>query len=374
MSNLERWLWAVDFVISGIGWFFGGPYAALLCFTVAGLLIFIALTTKEQGDSKHRILIDEHTAYIGGVKKWHKWGIGISIICVLSLVSYGVIQHVKKPLPIVQSDIHPANSPQSNQSASSVSMGPIKVAPEKEKIVKNEPTTRKNTENCRATNSTTSNGVYRNGAVPNLSNDCNSRFVNNLTESKTQGKDRPKFKLGGKENEIERNTFPEMPDIETTDTAQGNKVRHNLFGKPPASGKSGDGADVEKIRDAQTASVYKCDEPCGAYGAYPDYPIEGLAPSLPLAKALHGSSHTLADNLSSLIDEGNAIFSAFIADSDVDTLNKKQKTWQAKVETAISDLDPRLGDALTHIKSLKDKIAVLTIYQNQLRAAGENGK
>jgi len=63
MSNLdERWLWAGDFVISGIGWFVGGTYAALLCFSVARLLIFIALN-KEQDHSKHRILIDEHTAY-----------------------------------------------------------------------------------------------------------------------------------------------------------------------------------------------------------------------------------------------------------------------------------------------------------------------
>ncbi|HEY6765189.1 MAG TPA: hypothetical protein VI386_10475 [Candidatus Sulfotelmatobacter sp.] len=106
MSNLERWLWAGDFVISGIGWFFGGPYAALLCFAVAGLLIFIALTKKEQGESKHRILIDERTAYIRGVKRWHKWGIGISIICVLGLISYGIVKYGKKPLPVAQSGQH----------------------------------------------------------------------------------------------------------------------------------------------------------------------------------------------------------------------------------------------------------------------------
>src|ERR1700722_8152151 len=119
MSNLERWLWAGDFVIGGIGWFFGGPYAAILCFAVAGLLIFIALTTKEQAESKHRIMEDEHTVYVRGVKKWHKFGIGVSILSILGLIAYGIFRYEKKQ----PSGTQTATNSQSSQSATSATAG-----------------------------------------------------------------------------------------------------------------------------------------------------------------------------------------------------------------------------------------------------------
>jgi len=31
VSKLEYCLWGADFMIGGIGWFFGGPYAGLAC-------------------------------------------------------------------------------------------------------------------------------------------------------------------------------------------------------------------------------------------------------------------------------------------------------------------------------------------------------
>jgi hypothetical protein len=44
MSKLEYYLWGADFMIGGIGWFFGGPYAGLVCFVIGGILILIGLT------------------------------------------------------------------------------------------------------------------------------------------------------------------------------------------------------------------------------------------------------------------------------------------------------------------------------------------
>jgi hypothetical protein len=44
VSKLEYCLWGADFMIGGIGWFFGGPSAAFVCFAVGGILILIGLT------------------------------------------------------------------------------------------------------------------------------------------------------------------------------------------------------------------------------------------------------------------------------------------------------------------------------------------
>ena len=111
---------------------------------------------------------------------------------------------------------------------------------------------------------------------------------------------------------------------------------------------------------------------------------------MPLAKALRGSSHALADKLSVLIDEGGAIVNAFRANSDMGLLISKQAAWEIKVETAVSDLDSRLDEALASVKSATLKASgnlgqagldicnsiefeaeVLTIYQNQLRGVGD---
>ena len=82
----------------------------------------------------------------------------------------------------------------------------------------------------------------------------------------------------------------------------------------------------------------------------------------------------------------------FYAGNDMDVLNKSQMGWQAKIGTVISNLDPRLGDALNHVKPaqwrsngpenrnqaginicnlIMVKIDVLIIYENQLRGVGD---
>jgi hypothetical protein len=157
--------------------------------------------------------------------------------------------------------------------------------------------------------------------------------------------------------------------------------------QPPKS--EGKGADPVKIWAAQVANVYKCTQPCGERGPYPDSPIEGLPPNLPLAKATHGSSRFVADELSTLIDEGYVIMHTFFANNDMEALSRSQREWQIKIETIMSNLDPGLGEALDHVrsgqfaesssrnraginicKSIAGKIDVLTIYQNQLRGVG----
>ena len=107
MSKFERWLWAGDFVISGIGWILGGPYAGVLCFAIAGLIIFFAVTKKEDSGNKHRILIDERIPYVRGIKLWHKWGLALSIFCVIGLIAYGVAQRLKKSPSVVSTAIGP---------------------------------------------------------------------------------------------------------------------------------------------------------------------------------------------------------------------------------------------------------------------------
>lgn len=44
LSRTEKLLWGADFMIGGIGWFFGGPYAGLACFAIGALLILFGLT------------------------------------------------------------------------------------------------------------------------------------------------------------------------------------------------------------------------------------------------------------------------------------------------------------------------------------------
>jgi len=44
VSKLEYYLWGADFMIGGIGWFFGGPYAGLACFAIGSILILVGLT------------------------------------------------------------------------------------------------------------------------------------------------------------------------------------------------------------------------------------------------------------------------------------------------------------------------------------------
>jgi hypothetical protein len=98
MSRLEYWLWGVDFMIGGIGYFSVGPYAGMLCFFIAGILIFIGLTKKDKGESagqpNYRLVDATNRPYVStrAVKKWHKWGLAIFAVLSVILVGYGAVQ------------------------------------------------------------------------------------------------------------------------------------------------------------------------------------------------------------------------------------------------------------------------------------------
>jgi hypothetical protein len=102
MSRLEWCLWGLDFVIGGVGFVFGGPYAALLCFFVAGLLIFIGFTKKDESEGKSQpssLIVDyANRPYRSSpsIKKWHRWGLGASIAAITILMGYGVVRYVVK--------------------------------------------------------------------------------------------------------------------------------------------------------------------------------------------------------------------------------------------------------------------------------------
>jgi hypothetical protein len=143
--------------------------------------------------------------------------------------------------------------------------------------------------------------------------------------------------------------------------------------------------------EAQTANVFKCPNPCGPHGPYPDVPLEGVPEDLPSVRALTGSSRVLASQLSDLIDEGNLLVRQFLGTDDVEFLSKNEITWQAKVEQLLTPyLDPRLVKALSQVNSkqfstmnshnekgivicnlVSAKTVLLTMFYNQLIGVGD---
>jgi hypothetical protein len=95
MSKLECILWAVDFGVTGVAYFVGGPYAGLVCFFVAGVLILIGLTRKDESESASQpttLLVDyADRPYKSSPKgeAWHKWGLAGSSVVLIILLFYG---------------------------------------------------------------------------------------------------------------------------------------------------------------------------------------------------------------------------------------------------------------------------------------------
>jgi hypothetical protein len=239
-------------------------------------------------------------------------------------------------------------------------------------------------DDCPVKSLTVKDSVFSDGSAPDLSNTCQSRVDNSVVK----GTDRHKFTISGKDNAITNNTVTNM-DVAVTKDADHTTMDRNLIQSGVPSGvvpepTNGHGAKLANIWAAQAGAPYKCDGPCGT-GPWPDdTPLRGVPSGLPLAKALHGSSRFVADQLSALIDEGNSIAYTFAKDDNVDALKKNQKDWQAKIDIVMSNLDPRLGEALNHVtsdrcgggrnpegieicKSIAGKSDLMTIYQNTLR-------
>lgn len=97
MSRLERFLWGADFVISGIGWHLGGPYAALASFSVGAVLILSGLFRKDVSEriTRPSILTDQGSPYpkTPRLKAWHKYGFAGSILSTAVLVCFGIYRH-----------------------------------------------------------------------------------------------------------------------------------------------------------------------------------------------------------------------------------------------------------------------------------------
>ena len=103
MSKLEYYLWGADFTIGGIGWFFGGPYAAIGSVFVGAVLIFIGLSLKDESEGSPRpsILTDKGSPYprVSRLRMWHKYGFVVSVLCIVGLISFGEIRRIKKASP-----------------------------------------------------------------------------------------------------------------------------------------------------------------------------------------------------------------------------------------------------------------------------------
>jgi len=98
MSKLEYCFWGLDFVISGVSYFAGGPYAVALCFFIGGVLILIGFFKRDESENRREtvsVLFDStNRPYqpTRRMREWHKWGAVAFGLCVVILISYGVIR------------------------------------------------------------------------------------------------------------------------------------------------------------------------------------------------------------------------------------------------------------------------------------------
>lgn len=102
MSDPEYYLWGVDFLIGAVAYAIGGPYAALVCFFIGSSLILYGLTKKDRPEGKDRppstVLTGDGAPYIrvSRIKLWHKWGLGLSVVCIVVLISSGAVHYLEK--------------------------------------------------------------------------------------------------------------------------------------------------------------------------------------------------------------------------------------------------------------------------------------
>jgi hypothetical protein len=93
MSNLEKMLWGTDFVLSALGWFFGGAYPGVLSFLIGGLLIFsgfVGLDKVHDGRSERWALDAFGDPYVPTrrLRIWHKAGLVLSFCLIVVTSSF----------------------------------------------------------------------------------------------------------------------------------------------------------------------------------------------------------------------------------------------------------------------------------------------
>jgi hypothetical protein len=88
-------------MIAGIAYCLSGLYAGLISLFIGALLIFIGLASKDESARDNRpsaVLTDDGAPYRrrSPLKLWHNRGLAVSILCLVGLIFYGVVQRTNK--------------------------------------------------------------------------------------------------------------------------------------------------------------------------------------------------------------------------------------------------------------------------------------
>ena len=122
MGRFEMVLWAADFIITGIGWALGGVTAAIFCFLVGGILVFLALSREDKNpESPPRW------------KKWHRYGMATFVALVIVLSGIAVVRRVMQQRATVTS---PSSTSQAAPASEAKKNDPLQSQPDNTSQVK----------------------------------------------------------------------------------------------------------------------------------------------------------------------------------------------------------------------------------------------
>lgn len=245
-------------------------------------------------------------------------------------------------------------------------------------------------EDCGVSNLTISNGIFRNGAVPDFTNTHRAELDNSVI----QGPNNQNLTISGEDTQLTQNTILGTK-VDITKDAKRTSLDRNLIGPVGVHNEddSSNGANMAAILEAQTSDIYRCKTPCGT-GPWPDslpqdVTLPSLSKPLPSAVALHGSSTALAHELWKIMDQGYALSLQFSKDHDEQALAKAEKVWEDEAQAMVSaNLDSSIGDYFSQIKLadnpkdgstqgvricnlIRGKVDILTVFSNQLIGADD---
>ena len=114
MGRLEMGLWAADFIITGIGWALGGGTAAMFCFLVGGILVFLVVFREDKNPQNPSRL-----------KRWHRYGLATFTFLVIVLLGAMVVRHTTKQEISATPPQAPAQTPPGQAQGAPVIQQPI---------------------------------------------------------------------------------------------------------------------------------------------------------------------------------------------------------------------------------------------------------
>ena len=392
MSKTDKLLWGADFMIGGIGYFFGGPYAGLACFAIGAVLILFGLTENARPRWRRVMfeIVEKIHRALGIESTWaFVLVIALSFGCLATLGS-GVVAWVvarayknspeykaahpdpKSPTAATAASNSASQSATVQGSDSSAGMQNATTLPQVDAKPPKTATTAHGTKRksdavgAQSTVSSTADcsrgglvnrdNVYRNGATPQLG-DC-SVFDNGLVQG--NGRDSNPEIVGGKGSRITHNTQEGFnnPSIRGGDNAEisGNLQRKHQDTSSTQDG-NGNGADMDEIRAAQTAIVYEChDRECCHGTPFPDAAIPGFDAAPTVVGTNKEKNSVVADGLAELLRKGRKA-------KDSET----KKDWLIEVRTFLTaNLGQKFTDAFDKAHNSFD---VLVVFENELRAA-----